>query len=165
MCAYVCVCVWLCVCVFGCVCVCVCVCVCETTSIKYICFLPTHTCLKNIACTSLSQPDYMQVRQTEYLCVYNCDRREGKTVRGRDGHNDCVSVQTSTYILDCRTNSNHKHHDKPDFPRTTWTMRCVRLLPADHLDRALCNDFFPRTLWTVHCVTTSSHGPSKLCIV
>ena len=147
-------------------CVCVCVYLCETISIKYICFSPTHTCLKNIACTSLSQPDYIQVRQTEYLCVYNCDRREGKTVRGRDGHNDCVSVQTAKYTGQRRTSSTtHNHHDEPEFQRTTWTMHCVRLLPTDYLDHALCNDFFPRTIWTMHCVTTSSLGPPGPSIV
>ena len=70
----VCVCVRVCVraCVRACrrACVHACKRVCKTTSIKYIRFSLTRTCLKNTACTSLSQPVYIQVRQRGYLCVY-----------------------------------------------------------------------------------------------
>ena len=82
-------------CVHACkrVCVCVCARARETTAIKYICLPLTRTCLKNTPCTSLSQPVYIQVRQSGYLCVYISGRDMATTgERGKQSASMCVNV-------------------------------------------------------------------------
>ena len=92
-------------CVRACMQVCVCVCVCvrararETTSIKYICFSLTRTCLNNTTCTSLSQPVYIQVRQSGYLCVY---------IEGRDM--TTTDPPTSPSLINLMVSVDVKHH-------------------------------------------------------